>query len=110
MGVSEWLRVGPYRGIEREKWHSKALYTLEKARRETLDLPEVKPFEPYCLRHTCLTWLAGKGCDAYALARIAGHSSIVVTQRYVHPQAEAIEEALARLSGSQKLVRDGGQS
>jgi hypothetical protein len=46
----------------------------------------------------------------YALARIAGHASIIVTQRYIHPPAEAIEQAFARLTGSQKVVIDGGQS
>jgi hypothetical protein len=58
----------------------------------------VKAFEPYCLRHTALTRLAESGCDAFTLARIAGHSSITITQRYCHPQAEAIEAAFNRLA------------
>jgi integrase len=59
----------------------------------------VKPFEPYCLRHTALTRLAEAGCDAFTLARIAGHSSITITQRYCHPQADAIERAFSKLGG-----------
>jgi integrase len=58
----------------------------------------IRPFEPYCLRHTALTRLAESGCDAFTLARIAGHSSITITQRYCHPQAEAIEAAFGRLA------------
>lgn len=58
---------------------------------------KVKAFEPYCLRHTALTNLGEAGCDAFTLAKIAGHSSITITQRYVHPQADAIERAFARL-------------
>lgn len=85
-----------------KQWHAKALMTLEKARKENPDLAEIKPFEPYCMRHTALTWLADSECDAFTLARIAGHSSIAITQRYVHPQAEAIERAF------QKLVTQGG--
>jgi integrase len=54
---------------------------------------ELKPFPPYVLRHTALTRLAEAGCDVFTLARIAGHSSITITQRYVHPQADAIERA-----------------
>jgi integrase len=71
-----------------------------------LRLSGVKPFEPYCLRHTALTRLAESGCDAFTLARIAGHSSITITQRYCHPQADAIERAFQKLSGG--LVTDGG--
>jgi len=57
-------------------------------------------FQPYILRHTALTELANAGCDAFTLARIAGHSSITITQRYVHPQADAIERAFAPFSAS----------
>jgi integrase len=59
----------------------------------------VQRFEPYILRHTALTNLAKKGADAHTLARIAGHSSIVITMRYVHPQADAIERAFAMAHG-----------
>lgn len=59
----------------------------------------LKSFEPYCLRHTALTRLAESGCDAFTLARIAGHSSITITQRYCHPQADAIERAFSSLGG-----------
>jgi integrase len=63
-----------------------------------LKLSGVKPFEPYCLRHTALTRL-GEHCDAFTLAKIAGHSSITITQRYCHPQADAIERAFLKLPG-----------
>jgi integrase len=64
--------------------HSEAVKVFEK-------------FEPYCLRHTALTRLAEAGCDAFTLAKIAGHSSITITQRYCHPQTEAIQRAFAKL-------------
>jgi hypothetical protein len=60
----------------------------------------IKPFQPYVLRHTALTQLAEAGCDVFTLARIAGHSSITITQRYVHPQADAIERAFQRTTAA----------
>jgi integrase len=57
----------------------------------------VKRFEPYVLRHTALTRMSPH-CDVFTLARIAGHSSITITQRYVHPQADAVERAFAALN------------
>lgn len=68
----------------------------------------VAPFPPYTLRHTGLTWIAPY-CDAYTLARIAGHSSISMTARYIHPQQHAIERAFAKMASGKKVVRDGGQ-
>jgi len=62
-----------------------------------------KGFEIYCLRHSALTFLAESGCDAFTLARIAGHSSITITQRYCHPQADAIERAFGNFSGGHKI-------
>jgi integrase len=56
----------------------------------------LKAFVPYTLRHTALTNLGEKaGGDVFVLARIAGHSSITVTQRYIHPQADAINRVFA---------------
>jgi integrase len=57
-------------------------------------------FQPHVLRHTALTQLANTGCDVFTLARIAGHSSIAIAQRYVHPQADAIERAFQQVQQS----------
>lgn len=65
----------------------------------------LKRFEPYCLRHTALTRLAEAGCDAFTLAKIAGHSSITITQRYCHPQAEAIERAFSRVKDHPAVLK-----
>jgi len=72
---------------------------------QALEDSGVEKFEPYILRHTALTNLAKKGADAHTLARIAGHSSIVITMRYVHPQADAIERAFAMAHGRVKRNR-----
>lgn len=53
-------------------------------------------FVLHSLRHTILTRLGESGADA-SLQRIAGHSSIVVSQRYIHPTPEAVERAFERL-------------
>jgi integrase len=56
----------------------------------------VTAFVPYTLRHTSLTRLGEKaGGDIFVLARIAGHRTISVTQRYIHPQADAISRVFA---------------
>jgi hypothetical protein len=44
-----------------------------------------------------LTRLGESGVDAFTIMRIAGHSSITVSQRYVHPSPEAVERAFERL-------------
>jgi integrase len=59
----------------------------------------VRPFVLYTLRHTFLTRLGESGCDAWTLARIAGHSSIAVATRYVQPSSEAVLTAMARMGG-----------
>ncbi len=56
-----------------------------------LESSGVTAFPPYVLRHTALTRLGEKaGGDIFVLARIAEHSTITITQRYIHPQADAI--------------------
>jgi hypothetical protein len=51
----------------------------------------------------------GEHCDVFTLATIAGHSSITMTQRNVHPQADAIERAFARWVGTKLgTTRNGG--
>jgi integrase len=69
--------------------------TTKDQHASALETSKVKRFEPYVLRHTALTRFAESGCDVFTLARIAGHSSITITQRYVHPQKDAVERAFA---------------
>ncbi len=84
----------------------KANAKLEAAGEIPLPLP-LPPFEPYVMRHTALTRMA-PFCDAFTLARIAGHSSITITQRYCHPQADAVEAAFSKFGNRSEVVTDGG--
>ena len=51
----------------------------------------------HSLRHTMLTRLGEAGTEAFTIMRIAGHSSVTISQRYVHPTSETVGFALQRL-------------
>ena len=57
----------------------------------------MRQFVLYDFRHTFLTRLGESGCDAWTLARIAGHSSVAISSRYVHPSEDAVLAAVSRL-------------
>jgi len=80
------------------KQHARTFLTLsgEAAKRNE---KTVRPFVLYSLRHTFLTRLGQSGCDAWTLARIAGHASITISARYVHPSEDAVLDAMSRLGG-----------
>ena len=84
--------------------HAKALATLKEARKQKPNLPGIEPFEPYVLRHTALTRFADAGADVYALAKIAGHSTILITQRYIHKGEEAVERAFSKREQHRKAL------
>jgi integrase len=54
-------------------------------------------FVIHSLRHTMLTRLGEAGADAFSIMKIAGHSSVTVSQRYVHPTPEGMDRAFERL-------------
>ena len=54
-------------------------------------------FVLHSLRHTALTRLGEAGADAFTIMKLAGHSSVIVSQRYVHPTGETVELAFDRL-------------
>jgi len=85
-------REGHFNKDTAKDQHTRALGRIN-AKAKAAGAKGIKPFQPYVLRHTALTQLAEAGCDVFTLARIAGHSSITITQRYVHPQADAIQRA-----------------
>lgn len=63
--------------------------------RRALKLPQV--FVLHSLRHTFLTRLGLAGVEAFTIMKLAGHSSVTVSQRYVHPTSQAMEQAVAKL-------------
>jgi integrase len=81
-----------------KKQHAKTFRTIAEQAAENSARP-VRPFVLYSLRHTFLTRLGESGCDAWTLARIAGHSSIAMSTRYVHPSEDAVLSAMSRLGG-----------
>lgn len=63
--------------------------------RESLNLS--KEFVLHSLRHSMLTRLGESGADAFTIMRVAGHSTVIVSQRYIHPSPESVERAFERL-------------
>jgi integrase len=72
--------------------------------RTALKLPA--DFVLHSLRHTMLTRLGESGADAFTIMRIAGHSSVTVSQRYVHPTPEGLERAFDRLESLNRVKCD----
>jgi len=80
------------------KQHANAFKTVAEEAAKRNERP-VRPFVLYSFRHTFLTRLGQSGCDTWTLARIAGHSSITISARYVHPSEDAVLDAISRLDG-----------
>src|SRR5438034_11270383 len=100
---SRWEAVG--RPLEGYVWPapSKSGHmepsSLKKQHAKALKLSKVRPFVLYSLRHTFLTRLGASGCNVWTLARIAGHSSISISARYVHPSEDTVFAAMSKLGG-----------
>jgi len=68
-----------------------------KEPRIVTSLDSLREFVLHSLRHTFGTRLGESGADAFTIMRLMGHSSVTVSQRYVHPTPEAMERAFERL-------------
>ena len=55
-------------------------------------------FVPHSFRHTYGTRLGEAGADAFTIMRLMGHSTVVVSQKYVHPTPETMERAVQRMA------------
>ena len=91
-------RSGHVESSSLKKQHAKTFKSIAEQATKNNGKP-VRPFVLYSLRHTFLTRLGESGCDVWTLARIAGHSSIGVSSRYVHPSEDAVLDAMSRLGG-----------
>jgi len=92
----------PKEGKPKEGWvfpaptKSERVESVKSQHRKALKDSKVKPFVLYSLRHTMLTRLGESGAEAFTIQKIAGHSSAVISQRYVHPTPALIENAFSR--------------
>lgn len=84
----------PYLGTSINHLHRDVCAPKVKGKRQPIFPGD---FVLHSLRHTMLTRLGESGVDAFTIMRIAGHSSITVSQRYIHPTPEAVERAFERL-------------
>ena len=72
---------------------------LKSQHTKALRLSGVSHFVLYSLRHTMLTRLGQAGADPFTIQKIAGHSNINISTRYVHPTPEMVERAFEKLEG-----------
>ncbi len=56
-----------------------------------------RPITPHTLRHTFATRFLRDGGDLATLQKLMGHENIVTTSRYLHPDAERVQEMVERL-------------
>jgi integrase len=84
---------------------------LQEKVRDALQMSD--EFVVYSLRHTYGTRLGEAGADAFAIMRLMGHSSVTVSQRYVHPTPETLERAVEKLQAmntkAAKSLSDGSK-
>jgi integrase len=73
------------------------IQSMQSQHRRALKDSGVSRFELYCFRHRALTRLGEAGADAFSIQKIAGHSSVLISQRYQHPTPERIESAFTAL-------------
>ena len=103
---SPWVFPGdsperPLLGTSLAHMHTKTCRPLVGKKRLHI-LP--KDFVLHSLRHTCLTRLGEAGADAFTIMKLAGHSSVTISQRYVHPTPESVERAYDRLEALNRVA------
>lgn len=78
-----------------------------RARKQGPEKSVIEPFEFYCWRHTCGTRWAEAGLDRYTVARLMGHSSPRVAERYyIHVTEQHVTTGFERFVSylEQRLV------
>lgn len=72
------------------------------------DLRKLLSFPPdfvlNSMRHTFGTRLGETGADAFTIMKLMGHSSVTVSQKYVHPSTEAMPIAIERMAGGSGVL------
>jgi integrase len=97
---SEWLFPGWKKGSHLTRAH---LDHLHQAARAKNGWP--LQFVLYSCRHTYATRLAESGANNLEIMRLMGHSSITVSQRYIHLSAQHLMVAAKRAENFSKMLR-----
>lgn len=85
-----WLKYLPL------QINAEGLKTGFRRAREGAEMPWVHFHD---LRHSCATILLASGADLYTVAKVLGHSTIKMTERYAHHQVAAQRAALEKAFG-----------
>jgi integrase len=86
-----------FRNSEGEPLYHTWLDQQQAELRKLLGFPQ--DFVLHSLRHTFGTRLGETGADAFTIMKLMGHSSVTVSQKYVHPSTEAMQLAIERMGG-----------
>ncbi|HZR30606.1 MAG TPA: site-specific integrase [Terriglobales bacterium] len=79
------------------------LITVQHAHERASKKAGLEPFEFYCWRHTFGTRAAQAGVDRFALARLMGHSSPSVAERYyIHVSEQHVAAGFEKFQAYQK--------
>lgn len=98
---SKFLFVFP--SEQGKPYRVQSLDHIHRAVRVRLQMPD--DFVVYSLRHTYGTRLGEAGADPFTIMKLMGHSSVTVSQRYVHPTPEGLERAVERLQQMNAAMR-----
>ena len=84
---------------------SLSVFTLEDQHSRVRKALKLRDCVIHSFRHTFGTRLGEARADAFTIMRAMGHSSVTVSQKYVHPTPEAMERAFEQLEAlNQKAV------
>ncbi len=96
-------RCGDCRYVFPGSGNSGHLVTVQHAHEKAARDAGLKPFEFYCWRHTFGTRCAESGMDKFSLARLMGHSSPRVAERYyIHVTEPHVTTGFERFIGYQE--------
>lgn len=68
--------------------------------REACHMVDDAQFVPHVMRHEFCSRLADKGLNAAVIQQLAGHSTLAITQRYIHVKAEHLVRAIRELEAA----------
>jgi integrase len=91
-----WVEKRGYRAMSRNR----CTKLFKQAKMAIDPAGEFEGMVLHSTRHTFCTRLGERGADAYAIQKLAGHSSILISQRYVHAGQDTAKKAIALLENA----------